>query len=634
MSRIGEECKIETWKISRLIDASRREPTGSDIIVIPPYQRRLVWSLEKQSDLIASIKKGYPFGSLLLYENGQRNGKRRHDLIDGLQRTHAIRNYMDNPNEFYKSEDLDADLVNLIVDELPVQGEEPYDIVRKSLVKWVSARKGFMEIDGWGVSELASFLVAEVLRHDIESPEYGTALINIITSNVLKSKLEQFLATVRTEANISDAQLPVILYSGDSSKLPEIFELLNSKGVVLSRYEIYAARWLNYRLTIQKEAIRLAIGRKYSALVDEGFTAAAIDDEDESDSKYGREYTLYEYLFGFGQYLSETFPYLFRPVEADAPSSIGFNLVTACIGIRLNAMENLDDRLRDRNFDLNILGERILECVVSVDGCLKPILSINQRKQPAIYHAELQIVSMIASLFLAKFDPISLTERRDWKKSQKNILEKLSMFYLYDILRSHWRGSGDSKMYDDVSNQRYSRRPPTEDQWSQVLDTWFEESQLTLHHVRRYIREAAPEFLLLKYIYVKEFSVFQNARSYHVEHIIPVNRIVQKLEKNDEGWQINCIANLALLEQEQNLRKGDLTFAEYWESQLKKGKVNQAEYESWMTQDQKKLLCPMNLLPKDLDNLDRDAYERFLLERFFHLRDEFIRLWSELIPSS
>lgn len=634
MSRLGEECKIDTWKISRLLDASRREPRGKDIIIVPRYQRRLVWNHDKQRGLIDSIKKGYPFGSLLLYEDGEFHGKRRHDLIDGLQRTNAIRNYMDNPNQFFSAEDVDEDLAKLIVDELSVGGENALDKVFKSLADWVRDRRGFAETDGWGVNELARCLVEKVLDKSDDSDEYGPTLVSVITNNVLIRQLERFLENTRNAANISDAQLPVILYSGDSSKLPEIFELLNSKGVVLSRYEIYAARWLDYKTPIRREEIRSAIRRKYAALVDEGFTAAAYDDAEETKDAEDHEFTLYEFLFGFGQYLSENYRRLFRTVEADAPSSVGFNLVTGCLGMQLKEMDKLDERLRERNLDLNDLVDHILESVDLIDECLKPMLSINQRKNQPIYHAELQIVSMIASLFLAKYEPIALSEMRDWNRSQREILSKLPMYYLYDILRGHWRGSGDTKMHDDVSNQRYARRAPTRDNWIQVLDTWFEDTQLTLEHVRRYIREAAPEFLLLKYIYVKKFTVFENAQTFHVEHILPVNRIIQRFSSDGEGWQINCIANLALLQQELNLKKGELTFKEYWRNQLVQGNVDQETHDRNLAEDQKTLLCPVELLPADIKKLDKDGFERFLFDRFFHLRDEFVEIWQDSIPGS
>ena len=634
MSRSGEECKIDTWEISRLIDASRPEPRGKDKIIIPNYQRGLVWSHDKQKDLIDSIKEGFPLGSLLLYEDSEIDGKRRYSLIDGLQRTHAIRSYMETPNQFFSAEDVSDALVEVIVDELRIDGLEAHKRVSRILAAWVRERKGFSETDGWGVSGLARRLVVELLCNDEDSDEYRTSLGEVISNSVMSNRLENFLEKVRTGANINDAQLSVILYSGDFSKLPRIFELLNSQGVALSRYDVYAARWINFKLRIREDAIRIAIKRKYAALVDEGFTTAAIDYDDEDESEEGRNYTLFEYLFGFGQNLSKEFPCLFGSVKADAPSSIGFNLVTTCIGMRLNEMEKLDARLKDRSLDLNVLGDCILESVRCVDECLRPILSINQRDQPAIFHAELQIISFIASVFMIKYDVKTLDERQGWKKSRKDLLAKLPMYYLYDILRGHWRGSGDSKMFDDVTSQRYSRRPPTIDQWKQALDSWFEDSQITMQHQRRYIRKAAPEILLLKYIYGHKFTVMQSARKYHVEHIIPVKRLARQAKQDGNGWPINCIANLALLEQEQNQRKGDKAFAEYWGIQLDKGSVDQSGFDENLRLDEEKLLCPVKMLPKELDNLNREDYESFLQERFKHLRDEFISIWADHIPEA
>ena len=36
-------------------------------VVVPTYQRRLVWSEKQKESFIENISKGYPFGSILLY---------------------------------------------------------------------------------------------------------------------------------------------------------------------------------------------------------------------------------------------------------------------------------------------------------------------------------------------------------------------------------------------------------------------------------------------------------------------------------------------------------------------------------------------------------------------------------------
>lgn len=38
---------------------------------------------------------------------------------------------------------------------------------------------------------------------------------------------------------IAGTVIPVIVYTGDESNLPEIFDRINSKGTTLDRYEVY-----------------------------------------------------------------------------------------------------------------------------------------------------------------------------------------------------------------------------------------------------------------------------------------------------------------------------------------------------------------------------------------------------------
>ena len=58
--------KLEEYKISDLEAA-----INSKKITIPKYQRGIIWDKSKQFALIETIKKGYPFGSILIYEDQQ-----------------------------------------------------------------------------------------------------------------------------------------------------------------------------------------------------------------------------------------------------------------------------------------------------------------------------------------------------------------------------------------------------------------------------------------------------------------------------------------------------------------------------------------------------------------------------------
>lgn len=68
------------WKLEKYSVHELQEKIDSNKITIPKYQRGIVWDKNKQKALIETIKKGFPFGSILVYED--KNGKQQ--LIDGL----------------------------------------------------------------------------------------------------------------------------------------------------------------------------------------------------------------------------------------------------------------------------------------------------------------------------------------------------------------------------------------------------------------------------------------------------------------------------------------------------------------------------------------------------------------------
>src|ERR1700730_5192958 len=57
------------------------------------YQRKLVWTLEEKQKLIESILKRYPVPAILLAEREESPGT--YEIIDGLQRLHAIVTFID-----------------------------------------------------------------------------------------------------------------------------------------------------------------------------------------------------------------------------------------------------------------------------------------------------------------------------------------------------------------------------------------------------------------------------------------------------------------------------------------------------------------------------------------------------------
>lgn len=81
-------CKYEIWKLKDF-----------DKINLPKFQRNIVWSTAQRKELFDTIKKGLPFGSLLVYEM-QIGEATRYEIIDGLQRLSSIRDIVKNRKDY------------------------------------------------------------------------------------------------------------------------------------------------------------------------------------------------------------------------------------------------------------------------------------------------------------------------------------------------------------------------------------------------------------------------------------------------------------------------------------------------------------------------------------------------------
>ncbi|MBL8166117.1 MAG: DUF262 domain-containing protein [Anaerolineae bacterium] len=624
-------CEVTTWTVSNLVDAAQDNPAGKYRIKIPRFQRTLVWTKEKQKLLITSLKRGFPIGSLLLFEDPEKydGNKRNFQLIDGLQRTEALKRYVIQPTEFFSREDIPPDVVESIQNLLYPYSLDEERII-STIVNWVHARPGFTETDEWGTYSLTRALI-DVLAPDGQDNYYKSVYFDVTNNNALKTKLAQLLQEIRESSDISRAQLAIIIYSGPIADLPTVFELLNSQGTALSRYEIYASKWMGTSLTIANRAIRDAIWEKYDRMADEGYSLDVVEESPDEKSRQMHKYTLFEYLFGFGQLLCKDFPQLFRSVTEDQPSSAGFNLFSACVGLNVREMERLPDILKLD--DIPSLEAAILESAKFVRDVFSSIFSVKpSRGRTSIYHTEYQIISMIATAFGVRYnykDPQK--ELDNWRIQRKTLEQNLPMFYLSDILKDYWKGTGDNKLHDTVTKSRYLGAPPSVSNWTQVLESWFFDNQMLLQHNRRLVRDATPEVLLLKYIYVHKFTVAENSKKYHVEHVIPVDQLQRVISEN-ERWPINSIANLALLNAEDNQRKGNKTFKEHWDSLFAAGQIDDVVYQTEIEAMSNQLICPINILPKG-NKLTKDGFADFLKARFYELRSAFLTEWADRIPN-
>ena len=636
MSSIPVHTSYATWTVEELVDATSTNPRWNKRVTIPEFQRRLVWPRKKQEGLITSIKNGFPFGSLLVYKDSNAaDSVESYKLIDGLQRTQTLRQYSSQPNSAFSRSDLSDELVEFIAAEiddfsdLDCLASRNKRRIRLRLLEWVWSGTGFTEAAGWGINRLTDVLLLEMLELEEETFELFVARRSLLAPDSLyRRRVEEFLNRIQKAADIGKVEVPIIVYAGPSENLADVFVLLNTQGIKLHRYEIYAAQWLDYRYRINNIDVIDAIWRKYEELASAGFNLDVFAGITDADSRIEHDYTLFEYLFGLGQYLTHKYPLLFKSVKVDQPSPFGFNLMSACIAgsVRETDVRKLPDNIH--GLDLSRLEECLLESVAYVDELLNPILSVQrvgQRKIP-YFHADLQIVSIIATAFRVRYNKNDLSEIDGWKHKREVLSLNLPMYLLYHVLQGHWSGAGDGKLSDILADESYLNSPPSTTTWEQVLDVWFRDHIAKLE-INVLVKDDRVEYLLLRFVLAQTLTI---QATYDVQHIVPKSNLKSPLSYYyGRPGPINSIGNLALVTASEFVDYGDCTFVEHLNRQ--RNNFGLMHYHNEMERHERLLLCKKDDLPPP--NITQNSFEKFLEKRFQRLKKQFLNVWSDHIPA-
>ena len=126
-----------TWKLETFSAEKINENIEKKIFTIPRYQRGIVWTQRQKDTLVDTIKKGLPFGSLLLYysNDGKSAG---YQIIDGLQRSTTIIDFVKNPSVYFNEDDIMASSIDEIFTLTGLTNEEEVKCqIISELFKWV-----------------------------------------------------------------------------------------------------------------------------------------------------------------------------------------------------------------------------------------------------------------------------------------------------------------------------------------------------------------------------------------------------------------------------------------------------------------------------------------------------------------
>ena len=538
-------CTCENWSLQDLSSALQDMHKDNKKIVVPMFQRGKRWNKNQEKIFIDSLIKGYPVGTMLFYETLEDN-KRTYILVDGLQRGNSIKKYMTNPTEFFYDDSISDEFCAEILKIVGLEDEEFYSSIRTILTSFIKRQKTFKNLQYYSVAKL----IADKFKVGYEPIE---KLIDTI-KNFFEERQDLY-------DRIASTVIPVIVYTGEESNLPDIFDRINSKGTPLDRYEVYAAAWpVNEKYAISNLDVIEHIVKKYESFVEDGYFIHGYSREEMLTT---RKVNAFEYLFGLGKYLVEKYEILGfnKNLADDTVNPIAFELVNAC----LNDADKIRILYKNlQTIDLNVLEKAIYNAIDFVNDSISVVTKFkgNSRNANKILHSKYQILSMISATFKEMYANGDFTHFADsWQDRKSTIAKNLVHYYVYDIITNYWSEGGTGKIHAAAKPNRYMNEISSR-AWMVALDGFFERSMLRAES-KKVANPKSEEFVVLNCIYLKTFTAMDqlSIERFDVEHIAPKEQMRKLIEAcKGEGLPISCIANLCYLPEYVNRSKKDKNF--------------------------------------------------------------------------
>lgn len=579
-----------------------------DKIDIPKFQRGLVWGKEKKREFIKTLKSGLPIGVLLL--SPRKDKKDKYLIIDGLQRFTTMKEYSEDYFSYIDSSEItDSDLMTIILASGSAREafdsytdtakqktrEEMRDIVKDKISS--GQGKNLFEISKDAADDLCK-------RIAILPPEDKTAIQGAVF-NIAEKIFKQ--------AQIDDITIPIIVFNGKQDELADVFQKLNQEGVKLSKYDVFAATWINHTVVVKNDPKFIEyIIAKYEAAEKESNLDIAGYDAD--DMKQTGELTVFEYAFAVGKALMDECKTLFPKVDEAKIDSVGFLILAELMGLTYQKMGKLAETIDTyTTLDFKELKDKILEAGKFVETALGFYIESpsdkGKKKTSLAYHSELQVASYIIVVFKLKYEltPENGLVQQNHKKELSNVKEFLFKHYLYDILRGYWAGSGDSKLDEIVADPLTCRyvRDVEKDGFENAVSTWLSDAnkKAPLKNV------SADTKLFLNYLLRKRVPSLNNC-SYDIEHCVPKDVIKNYYTKKGIVVPMSSVCNLTYIPEKDNRSKGELTYYQRQDKDPGTFTLNQAQLDTYLYPQRSELR-----FVESVSTLTEDEYFRFLSDR-------------------
>jgi len=570
---------------------------------LPSFQRSVVWTKDKRKELIQTIHNGYPFGSLLLHETP--SAEKRYSLVDGLQRLSAIMDYEKDKYSYVDIHEFSKSSFEEIYDLYEEKAEAKLNEITKNKIKDIISSAFKDKRPDESVTVVTKRLVLEMSLFDSFSLD-----VNMILDKVDKN--------ITNYIDLERLRVPVVIFKGSESELPNIFESINSGGTKLSKYEIFASVWQGMVFQVDDQVILKWVDEKYDKMQEKH--GLEISDYTTGSIIESKQINLFEYAYSIGKIIRNDYPEMFggkKSEDASEIDSIGFGLLAAVLDVDLKEMGKIADSFSSKMDTARLINlkDRLVECSNEVNEMLKKFICAPGGKIYTKYIFA-QIVSIVASLFKIRYSiagSLNITTNEGSAQKVKTFKKCMPKHYLYDMIKGYWGNAGDSKVVELLkhnTNDNKYLRGISDEWWASTLDEWFAE-----HEKKESKSIDIVKKLFLNYMFNMSNPSITSA-VYDIEHIIPQKRFEQYIG----AGALSAVGNLCFLPEFENRSKKTQTLYEYFDETLKSGTI-----------DEKTVMQRYNYPSRtELDfikgeKFTKDNYTKFIKARHNYLAKKFIK---------
>lgn len=524
-------------------------------IIVPPFQRNVVWNEKKRKEFIQTLRAGNPFGSILVHKDGD-----KYTLIDGLQRVSTIKDFSINPYKYFSYLDINENLVF----ELIKNDFESKNIFYSKTDSVVIKR----------CEEIQKFIFDEISdKKDWNDIFYDfIEKFNINNTREMSKVFSQVSNDFIEQMDIKNLIVPTIVYNGPTEELAEIFYHLNTGGVNLSKYETLSASWGIEKFVVQDKEIIDKIYEKYENIKKQ----SELEVEVTKDELENKGITLFEYCYAISEILrgKENKYDLILGKNKKSTDPVGFEILSLICGLKVNKAEGLYDKLKNCNNGVFFvdLKNAIVDTFNTLLECLKPwIIAKNGEENTLdssymIYHMAMSYFRNNYKLDIENYT-VTRISSNEWNKKYK---KNLYLYYFKDHISDFWKKNRQVQdLMREISNpdqlNKYTKTI-SNDEWNTALLA-LRENQL--QEVTTQINTKAKMFIdyLVKFKIMEDRALeryFESKIDY--EHIIPQQKINLQLTSAEKKiFPISSLGNICYLASKDNRSKHESTLYEYSE---------------------------------------------------------------------